>query len=182
MEELRVSVRELVEFTLHGADIRLISGRMQDMLDGTLGHQARQKLLGDGWQAEVPLNLPIPVEDEEMTLVLGGRMDAFRDATDVPCVEEIKLWQGEHPPEAPIPAHRMQAVCYGHMLCVTRGLPAVDVRVVYVTRRGRCRANFRNGWRRKNAGRNSSRCCCRICGGFGRFGGTRGRGTRRSPR
>lgn len=61
MEELRVSVRELVEFTLHGADIRLISGRMQDMLDGTLGHQARQKLLGDGWQAEVPLNLPIPV-------------------------------------------------------------------------------------------------------------------------
>lgn len=55
MEELRVSVRELVEFTLHGADIRLISGRMQDMLDGTLGHQARQKLLGDGWQAEVPL-------------------------------------------------------------------------------------------------------------------------------
>ena len=48
MEELRVSVRELVEFTLHGADIRLISGRMQDMLDGTLGHQARQKRLGAG--------------------------------------------------------------------------------------------------------------------------------------
>ena len=142
MEELRVSVRELVEFTLHGADIRLISGRMQDMLDGTLGHQARQKLLGDGWQAEVPLNLPIPVEDEELTLVLGGRMDAFRDATDVPCVEEIKLWQGEHPPEAPIPAHRMQAVCYGHMLCVTRGLPAVDVRVVYVTRRGKVQGEF----------------------------------------
>ena len=142
MEELRVSVRELVEFTLHGADIRLISGRMQDMLDGTLGHQARQKLLGDGWQAEVPLNLPIPVEDEELTLVLGGRMDAFRDAADVPCVEEIKLWQGEHPPEAPIPAHRMQAVCYGHMLCVTRGLPAVDVRVVYVTRRGKVQGEF----------------------------------------
>ena len=142
MEELRVSVRELVEFTLHGADIRLISGRMQDMLDGTLGHQARQKLLGDGWQAEVPLNLPIPVEDEELTLVLGGRMDAFRDAPDVPCVEEIKLWQGEHPPEAPIPAHRMQAVCYGHMLCVTRGLPAVDVRVVYVTRRGKVQGEF----------------------------------------
>ena len=84
MEELRVSVRELVEFTLHGADIRLISGRMQDMLDGTLGHQARQKLLGDGWQAEVPLNLPILVEEEELTLVLGGRMDAFHDAPDVP--------------------------------------------------------------------------------------------------
>ena len=142
VEELRVSVRELVEFTLHGADIRLISGRMQDMLDGTLGHQARQKLLGDGWQAEVPLNLPILVEDEELTLVLGGRMDAFRDAPDVPCVEEIKLWQGEHPPEAPIPAHRMQAVCYGHMLCETRGLPAVDVRVVYVTRRGKVQGEF----------------------------------------
>ena len=81
MEELRVSVRELVEFTLHGADIRLISGRMQDMLDGTLGHQARQKLLGDGWQAEVPLNLPIPVEDEELTLVLGGRTPSVTQPT-----------------------------------------------------------------------------------------------------
>ena len=71
-------------------------------------------------------------------------MDAFRDveSPDVPCVEEIKLWQGEHPPEAPIPAHRMQAVCYGHMLCVTRGLPAVDVRVVYVTRRGKVQGEF----------------------------------------
>lgn len=144
VEELRVSVRELVEFTLHGADIRLLSGRMQDMLDGTLGHQARQKLLGEAWQAEVPLTLAIPCEDEELTLLLAGRMDAFRDAMapEIPCVEEIKLWQGEHPPEAPLPAHRMQAVCYGHMLCQTRGLSAVDVRVVYVTRRGKVQGEF----------------------------------------
>ena len=113
VEELRVSVRELVEFTLHGADIRLLSGRIQDMLDGTLGHQARQKLLGEAWQAEVPLTLAMPSEDEDWTLLLSGRMDAFRDAQapDVPCVEEIKLWQGAAAPEAPIPAHQMQAVC-----------------------------------------------------------------------
>lgn len=144
VEELRVSVRELVEFTLHGADIRLLSGRMQDMLDGTLGHQARQKLLGEAWQAEVPLTLAMPSEDEDWTLLLSGRMDAFRDAQapDVPCVEEIKLWQGAAAPEAPIPAHQMQAVCYGHMLCQTRGLPAIDVRVVYVTRRGKVQGEF----------------------------------------
>lgn len=144
VEQIGVSVRTLVEFTLHGEDIRLLSGSVRDMQEGTLGHQARQKLLGDAWQAEVPLSMEIPEESEGYTLLLRGRMDAFRDAEspDVPEVEEIKLWQGEKPPEAPVPAHRMQAVCYGHILCEQRGLPQVDIRMVYVTRTGRVRAEF----------------------------------------
>ena len=48
METIRISVRGLVEFTLHGADIRP-TGSMRDMQEGTLGHKARQGLLGEGW-------------------------------------------------------------------------------------------------------------------------------------
>lgn len=139
MEQIRLSVRGLVEFTLHGEDIRP-GGSMRVMQEGTLGHKARQALLGEGWQSEVPLSMVIPVE-EDCELLLAGRMDAFLDG-DVPLIEEIKLWQGHEPPEAAQPAHSAQAVCYGHILCQQRGLPYVDVRVTYVTKSGRVRGQF----------------------------------------
>ena len=139
METIRISVRGLVEFTLHGADIRP-AGSMRDMQEGMLGHKARQGLLGEGWEAEVPLALTVPV-DEEAELLLTGRMDAFCDGM-VPVIEEIKLWQRKDPPLLPLEAHEMQAVCYGHMLCQERGIGQVIIRVVYVDRRGKVRGEF----------------------------------------
>ena len=139
METIRISVRGLVEFTLHGADIRP-AGSMRDMQEGTLGHKARQGLLGEGWEAEVPLSLTIPLDDGA-ELLLTGRMDAFCDG-DVPVIEEIKLWQHKEPPLLPFEAHEMQAVCYGHMLCQERGIEKVIIRVVYVDRRGKVRGEF----------------------------------------
>ena len=140
MEEIRIAVRTLVEFTLHGTDIRRLGGQMKDMQDGMLGHKARQSLLGEGWEAEIPLNMTIPVDDET-TLHLSGRMDAFCDG-DVPVIEEIKLWQRKEPPVAPFEAHEMQSVCYGHMLCQTRETREVLVRVAYVDRKGKVRGQF----------------------------------------
>ena len=141
MEQLRAAVRTLVEFTLHGEDIRRLGGQVRDMQEGMLGHKARQGLLGEGWEAEVPLSLTIPVEEGECELLLSGRMDAFCDG-EIPVIEEIKLWQRREPPQAAFAAHEMQAVCYGHMLCEARGIGAVVVRVVYVDRAGRVRGQF----------------------------------------
>ncbi len=143
METIRIAVRTLVEFTLRGTDIRRLGGQMKDMQDGMLGHKARQALLGEGWEAEAPLSLTVPLEDEESELLLSGRMDAFRDG-DVPVIEEIKLWQHKEPPMFPIEAHEMQAVCYGHMLCQTRDVEEVLIRVTYVDRRGKVRGEFEN--------------------------------------
>ncbi len=140
METIRIAVRTLVEFTLHGTDIRRLGGQVKDMQEGVLGHKARQALLGEGWEAEVPLTLTVPVEDEA-ELLLSGRMDAFRDG-DVPVIEEIKLWQHKEPPLTPFEAHEMQAVCYGHMLCESRGIAEVVIRVAYVDRRGKVRGQF----------------------------------------
>ena len=68
---MRVSVRGLVEFTLHGEDIYPTGGALRDMQEGALGHKARQALLGEGWQAEVPLSLTVPADDD------GGGNDPF---------------------------------------------------------------------------------------------------------
>lgn len=144
MELIRLSVRALVEFTLHGEDLYPSGGSLRDMQEGLFGHKGRQKQLDEGWQAEVPLSLDIPLEEdieEELILRLGGRMDAFLDG-EVPVIEEIKLSQGKEPPSLPYPAHRMQAVCYGHMLCLERGIPRVAIRVAYVDRKGRVRTQF----------------------------------------
>ncbi len=135
-----MAVRTLVEFTLHGDDIRM-GGSMRDMQEGMLGHQARQKHLGDGWEAEVPLKLTIPIEDEAAEVTLSGRMDAFADGA-MPIIEEIKLWQHKDPPLCAVPAHEMQAVCYGHMLCTLQEVAEVVIRVTYVDRKGHVRGQF----------------------------------------
>lgn len=144
MEECRISVRELVEFTHHGEDIRP-GGGLRDMQEGMLGHKARQRLLGDTWTAEKPVFIEIPVQDPEpWRLVVGGRMDAWRE--DPPCVEEIKLWQGREPPAEPATAHWAQCACYGAMVCKEETRPWVGLRVVYVDRRGKERACFEEIW------------------------------------
>lgn len=137
---IRLSVRALVEFTHHGEDIYPAGGTIRDMQEGVLGHKARQAMLSDGWQAEVPLSLTTALDDDEATLTVTGRMDAYLPG-DVPEVEEIKLWQGREAPAEAIIAHEMQAVVYGHILC-SQGAAQVLIRVCYVDRQGKLRAQF----------------------------------------
>lgn len=77
--QTRVSVRALVEFTLHGADITPC-GSLKDRYEGQLGHKARQKLLGDEWQCEKSLTYTHDL-GEEGSLIVNGRMDAFFPGT-----------------------------------------------------------------------------------------------------
>lgn len=147
MEESRISVRELVEFTHHGEDIRP-GGGTREMQEGMLGHKARQRLLGDGWTAERPVATVIAVQEPEpWRLVVGGRMDAWRE--NPPCVEEIKLWQGREPPAEPLTAHWAQCACYGAIVCKEEGHARVGLRVVYVDRRGKEYACFEEIWTRE---------------------------------
>ena len=141
VDTVQLAVRTLVEFTIHGENIQSLGGTAKAMQEGMLGHKARQALLGEGWESEVPVSLMIPLEDEDAALRISGRMDAFMDG-EVPVIEEIKLCRDRHVPEAPWPAHQAQAMCYGHMLCRERGIGQVMLRVAYVDRRGRVHAQF----------------------------------------
>ena len=141
LEQRALAVRTLVEFTLHGEDITRGTD-IRSMQDGMLGHKARQAALSKGWQSEVPLKAEIVLEDLALTLVLSGRMDAFLDGV-IPAVEEIKLWQGKDPPDAPYPAHRAQALCYAWMLFRDRPeTEEIRIQVVYVSRTGKVRGVF----------------------------------------
>jgi len=136
----RISVRTLVEFSLHGEDLYPSGGSIRDMQEGMFGHKGRQGSLGEGWEAEVPLSLEVSMGDGE-TLLISGRMDAFFGGAE-PIVEEIKLCQGRQAPEAPYPAHAMQAAVYAHILCEEYGYAGVLIRVAYVDRKGKLRAAF----------------------------------------
>ena len=136
---MRVSVRNLVEFYIHGEDICPTSST-QDMTAGMKSHKARQGLLAEGWQAEVPLSLT--VEAEGIAFLVSGRMDAYFDA-DIPVIEEMKLsYSTGTPPRAAYPAHRAQAAVYGHMVCTETGKTAAQICVVYVSEIGEQRAVF----------------------------------------
>lgn len=138
----RISVRGLVEFSLHGEDIRP-GGDIRQMQEGTQGHKARQADLPAPWESEVPLSL-VCTDDDGAELLITGRMDAYcpDEGDGIPVIEEIKLTSGRNPPSAPYAAHEAQAACYAHMLCETRGVQRVTIRVVYVDTSGRVRAQF----------------------------------------
>ena len=136
---MHLSVRELVEFTLHGESLTR-SASVRDMLDGTVSHKARQKALGEGWEIEAALKMELPYLDEE-TMTLSGRMDGYMPG-DVPQIEEIKLCSWEELPLAPYPPHRAQAVVYGHMVCCLDGAEQVVISTCYVDKKGNVRKSF----------------------------------------
>lgn len=132
---VRMSVRAVVETTLHESDLTPASGAAKRMLEGAAAHRARQSGLAKsaaGYRAEAPLSAVY--ETPRLTLRVSGRADGLLVAEDgARVVEEIKLG-GELCPL--VPAHEAQAEMYGHMLCQSEGLSHARLRVVYVSGEG----------------------------------------------
>lgn len=129
-ETFRVSVRELIAFRYFPPDISPAAG-VQDMLAGTLAHQAREGALQGDYEVEKPIRLTIMQDGHSVSVY--GRMDAYR-AGEPPVVHEIKL--SGSPPDAPYPEHIAQARLYGALLVLDAPLPSVTVEVAYVDAQG----------------------------------------------
>ena len=130
-ETVRVSVRAVVEMTLHESDLAPAAASAQRMREGAAAHRARQHaggtLLGD-YRKEVALSADYA--GEALLLHVTGRADGiYMDKDGMTVIEEIKLGQENM---QLIPAHRAQAAMYGHMLCAAEGLAAVRLCVLYV--------------------------------------------------
>ena len=136
---LTVSVRDLVAFSHFPPDIRLGGKALMEL--GRRGHVARQAKS----RAAVEKTLRFEGFAEGCAIAVSGRMDLYDADANPPLIEEIKL-SGETPPLAAAPEHLMQAVCYGFMLALSEGLPAVALRVSYVTPRGKVTASFEEHW------------------------------------
>lgn len=135
-ETVRVSVRAVVEATLHESDLAPAAGAAQRMREGAIAHRARQsegRTQEDGYRQEVALSADY--EGEALLLHVMGRADGIFTREDgLTVIEEIKLGAQDAPL---VPAHRAQAAMYGHMLCSGEGLERVVLRVLYVDVQGR---------------------------------------------
>ena len=128
---VRLSVRAVVEHTLHESDLSPAAGTARRMREGAAAHRARQSgeaALDSAYRAEVALSGEY--EGEALTLRVFGRADGVTVREDgVTVIEEIKLGLPDHPL---VPAHMAQAAMYGHMLCAAEGQESILLRVVYV--------------------------------------------------
>lgn len=138
---VRMSVRAVVETTLHESDLSPAAGAAQRMQEGALAHRARQRT-GAAQLAHYKAEAALEAEYEAQSLCLHvtGRADGLYIREDgTPVVEEIKLGAPDMPL---IPAHMAQAAMYGHMLCKRDGYPSVCLCVLYVNAQGEPLARY----------------------------------------
>lgn len=131
--EIRVSVRNLVEFVLRSGDIdnRRTAGRQREAMEaGSRLHRKIQKRMGPDYRAEVALKHR--VEEEGFSLLIEGRADGILRRGNETVIDEIKgVYMDVSLLQEPIRVHLAQAMCYGYFYARSEGLAAVTVQVTY---------------------------------------------------
>ena len=131
-EQIRISVRNLVEFILRSGDIdnrRAILDTMEAMQAGSRLHRKIQKKMGSTYHAEVPLN--IIIEEENYELGIWGRADGIIIEETV-TIDEIKgVYLSLDLLEEPIEVHLAQAKCYAYIYGIQNDLQKINVQMTY---------------------------------------------------
>ena len=133
--EIKVSVRNLVEFILRSGDIDNRRAVMSDnaMAEGSRIHRMIQRRMGADYHAEVVLRYAY--EEEKCTIIVEGRADGIiidsKDEKNV-TVDEIKgtyrdLWKMKEP----VGVHLAQAKCYAFIYAAQNNLEKIKVRMTY---------------------------------------------------
>ena len=134
-KEIRISVRNLVEFVLRSGDIdnrRSASAQKDAMLAGGRIHRKIQKRMGSGYRAEVPLKHEVRDEEQEITLLVEGRADGIFKENDISVIDEIKgMYTDVSRLESPIEIHLAQAMCYGYFYCCEKDLDGIRLQMTY---------------------------------------------------
>lgn len=133
MEEIKLSVRRLVEFLLRSGNLDSGSGgnALERAAEGAKIHRRLQKEAGEGYQAEVFFSHRENFED--LCFRVEGRADGIFEENGLPVIDEIKTFSL---PLASLPAdgvqvHWAQAMCYAHFYAVSRECDPVAVRLTY---------------------------------------------------
>lgn len=131
--QIRISVRNLVEFVLRSGDIdnrRTAGAQREAMLAGGRMHRKIQRRMGSGYQAEVSLRHS--VEEDGFQIVVEGRADGIiRDGKDV-TIDEIKcVYQDVNCLEEAVGVHMAQARCYGYIYGLQEALDEVTLQLTY---------------------------------------------------
>ena len=132
MQEIRISVRGLVEFILRHGDIdnRHKAAPDNAMQEGGRIHRMIQRRMGAEYQAEVPLKYTYATES--YVLVVEGRADGIIHQGDRVTIDEIKgTYRDLARINGPALLHLAQARCYGYMYGIQKGLKEIQVRITY---------------------------------------------------
>ncbi len=133
-EQIKISVRNLVEFILRSGDIDNRYGRMdrvEAMQAGGRFHRKIQRRMGASYHAEVPLK--IVIEEERYQLIVEGRADGIiLDEGEEVVIDEIKgvFCDLEYLKE-PVAVHLAQAKCYAYIYGIQHDLERMQVQMTY---------------------------------------------------
>jgi Rad3-related DNA helicase len=130
-KELKVSIRNLVEFVLRCGDIDSSFGGTSRAVEGTRLHKKIQKAQGEEYSAEVTLKTA--VEFEGFSLVVEGRADGIINEKGCITVDEIKTttMSLDSIDEDFNPIHWAQAKCYAYIYALNENLNEINVRLTY---------------------------------------------------
>ena len=132
MKQIELSVHELVDFVLRKGDIDSRSFNSMTMQEGTRIHNIYQGKQGSNYLKEYPLKGIFSYEDS--LVYLSGRSDGII-LEEVPIIEEIKstncdlnsfFKENEE-------WHLGQAICYGYLYAIEKGLDEVKIRLTYIS-------------------------------------------------
>lgn len=131
-EQLRISVRSLVEFILRSGDIdnRHAMSSESAMLEGGRIHRMIQRRMGAEYQPEVSLRYVHPTDHYD--LIVEGRADGVIDAAGDVTIDEIKgTYRELTHMKGPMPVHLAQAKCYAYMYSRKNAVKQMTVRMTY---------------------------------------------------
>ncbi len=116
-EQVRVSVRNLVEFILRSGDLDNRRGSFADkeaLAKGSRLHRKIQKQMSGAYRAEMPLSYI--VEYEDFSILVEGRADGIIDEGDKVTIDEIKgVYRKLSLIQEPLEVHLAQAKCYAYI-------------------------------------------------------------------
>lgn len=128
---LKISVRNLIEFTLVSGD--LVSGfsGSSRLIEGIKAHKAIQKSAGKSYTPEVTVSYL--VENSNLSLEISGRIDGIIDDLNGITVDEIKSTteELEYINQDYNHMHWAQAKCYAFIYAVKNSLKEINVRLTY---------------------------------------------------
>lgn len=130
--EIRVSVRNLVEFILRHGDIdnRHQVSPENAMQEGGRIHRMIQRRMGAEYEAEVTLRYTLPTDN--YILVVEGRADGIIHHEGQVVIDEIKgTYRDLEKMKDPMPLHVAQAKCYAYICALKEQLPEIQVRMTY---------------------------------------------------
>lgn len=132
MVEIRISVRNLVEFILRAGDLdnRRIGAPADAMLEGGRIHRMIQRRMGSEYNAEVSLRHIY--DTDEYSIIIEGRADGIITEQSGVTVDEIKgTYRDLSRLKEPEAVHVAQAKCYAYIYSAKETLNNIKIRMTY---------------------------------------------------